>query len=251
MEQEKNILDLLNSKTPFQQKYIADGAKSLFDRCVSYCKYYDIYENTKPAFKTLKNYVHDPFGESIEQQSEEKLDELLDELYEKMYAGFYLCVDNYEFDFAYFNQLEKASDNYPISAKSWENFKSSIAEYKNIKKKYDEAYDTVTDSLMKKCVLRLLNDDDVKRLTDLYDCQTPKSDVALHLTIAQIRKLLTWGKVSEYSSTSGRKKQFFKLQCGKNLNQLENYVANLDFLAEIYDECNSVFQEQVEKAQSK
>lgn len=251
MKQTNNILELLNGKTPFQQKYIVDNAKSLLNCCVSFCKHYDIYEDTKTAFKTLKNYVHDPFDENTEAQTEEEYEKKLDELYDQISAGFYLYVDDYDFDYKYYSQLEKASDDYSFSAKSWENFQSKIVEYENIRNKYDKEYAQTTDCLIQKCAFRLLNDKDVENMIELYNFQTPKTDATLHFTIAQIRKLLVSGKLSEFSSASGRKKQFFKLQCGKNLNQLKKYVENLDLLAEIYDDCYNIFQEQVKKAQSK
>lgn len=243
MSQEQNILMLLNGTTPFYQ-YYAGYVKSLFSYCVSYCKLFDIYNNTREAYQTLKYYI----GGGFEQHTDIELDKQADEIFGKIYAGFYWDTEDCNLNSNFKSMLEVSNSEYSVSKKSWEYFRSSIEEYEKIKTTYENKYATITNSLMEESILRVLNDEIIENLKYLYNCQSSITEIRLWYTIRQIQYLLIKGKLSEYSSPSNRKKQIFKLRCGKNLSQLENYITNLDFLLELYNECNAIFQENIEKA---
>lgn len=242
MSQEQNILMLLNGTTPFYQ-YYAGYVKSLFSYCVSYCKLFDIYNNTREAYQTLKYYIEGGF----KTYTVEELNEQVETKFEKMYAAFYWDAEDYNLNDKFMSILQESNSKYSPGEKNWKHFQSSIEEYKTIKAKYESKYATITKSLMEKSILRVLNDETIKNLKDLYNCQSPIAEIRLWYTIRQIRYLLIEGKFSEYSSSSGRKKQIFKLKCGKNYNELKNYITSLDSLVENYDD----FQDEIKQAQSK
>ena len=238
MTQEQNILMLLDGTSPLYQHY-ANYIKSLFGYCVSYCKLFDIYNNTRGAYQTLKYYIKSGF----ELHTVEELNEQVDTTFEKMYAAFYWDAKDYNLNEQFISDLEECNSEYSFNEKSWKCFQSSIEKYKKTKAKYENKYTTITNSLMEECILRVLNDEIIENLKYLYNCQNPIAEIRLWYTIRQIQYLLVDGKFSEYSSSSGRKKQIFKLKCGKNYNELKNYITNLDFLVENYDD----FQDEIKE----